>query len=227
MIEIKPVVLIPFPGVWPDKYCFPRYYIYIYIYFKSLQHIRTWVAACACVGLLFCTAHAFNFAHLNSSGASQPLCFRGNAWLRRWVETARGLGEISSRSQSVLMTQMKYEGIVRERAERKHEGSSLIPASFYDGYVSSLALWLSRKWRVASVCFCGARRDVTARRTTLPPPKLPLRFTHLFFVFTSPLLLHRAMESLSSWPAWRFSHKSPAAQQRLNQKDVPPVGHFR
>lgn len=46
------------------------------------------------------------------------------------------------------------------------------------------------------------------------PPQLPPSFTHLFFVFTSPILLHRAMESLSSslrWPAWRFSHKSPAA----------------
>lgn len=43
------------------------------------------------------------------------------------------------------MTQMKYEGIVCERAERKDEGSSLIPAPIYDGYVSSLALWLSRR----------------------------------------------------------------------------------
>lgn len=46
-----------------------------------------------------------------------------------------------------------------------------------------------------------------------PTPQLPSSFTHLFFVFTSPLMVHRATESLSNslrWPTWRFSHKSSA-----------------
>lgn len=96
------------------------------------------------------------------------------------------------------MTQMKYGRTVRERAER----NSLITAQIYDGYVSSLALWVSGRRRVASVCFRGARRDATARRarasTRLPRrihPALPPSSTRLFlgcfgFFFVSPLLLH-------------------------------------
>lgn len=203
MIEIGlGLVLIPFLGIWNDKYSFPRYYDFFFpIYF--LQHIHTWVSACAYVRLLFSTAHAFNVAHMSSSGASQQLCFRGNAWLRRWVETARGLGEISSRRQSLVMTQMKYEGIVRERAERKHEGSSLIPASFYDGYVSSLALWLSRRWRVASVCFRGARWDVTVRRT----PRTSSQLYPLILRFYQPDSASPSHGIFIQLPA----HKSPAA----------------
>lgn len=150
MIEIWPgVVLIPFLGIWPDTMT------------KILTTLAL-VSACACVRLPLTFRFQFRAHELFA------LCFRGNAWLRRWVETARGLGEISLRRQSLLMTQMKYEGIVRT------EGSSLIPASFYDGYVPSLALWLSRWWRVASVCFRSARRDVTARRTPHPPTSFQL-----------------------------------------------------
>lgn len=58
-------------------------------------------------------------------GPRSHFVFQGNAWLCRRVETARGLGEISSRRQPLLMTQMKYEGIVCERAEQKVERSSL------------------------------------------------------------------------------------------------------
>lgn len=46
--------------------------------------------ALECISVCMCeAAHAFNFAHMSSSGASQALCCRGNAWFRRRVETAR------------------------------------------------------------------------------------------------------------------------------------------
>lgn len=72
------------------------------------------------------------------------------------------------------------------------------------------AHWLSRRWRVASVCFRGGMWQPGEH----PPTSSQLH--PLVFVFTIllKLLLHRAMKSLSSslcWPAWRFSQKGPAA----------------
>lgn len=131
---------------------------------------------------------------LLSSAVRRTLALRGPRScfvfreMRDYVAERRQRGD--RLRQSLLMTQMKYEGIVRERADRKDEGSSLITAPIDDGYVSSPALWLSRRWLVASVCFRGARRDVTARRARASArryrrihPALPPSFTRLFLGF--------------------------------------------
>lgn len=198
----------------------------ILAYFFSLQHILKYLSVSVCA-LLFSAVR-------RTLALRDRFVFRE---MRDYVASSRRQRGDRLR-QSLLMTQMKYEGIVRERADRKDEGSSLIAAPIYDGYVSSLALWLSRRWRVASVCFRGARRDVTARRARASArrlrrihPALPPSFTRLFLVFLSVHCCSiEPRDPLSGSPnrhIYRFCHRSTTAVKTPGeQTDLAPDAHL-
>lgn len=144
--------------------------------FKSLQHIRTWVSACARETVPFHRSRFQFRARQLFRGLAAALFSRKCVIASLSGDSARTGWDFLAETGAPDDPDEIWRHCARARWT---EGSSRIPASVYDGYVSSLALWLSRRWRVASVCFRGVRRVVTARRTPplpLPLPPLPLPF---------------------------------------------------